>query len=96
MTAKKFDKGKPQLSMINMEAMIQEAKVLEFGAIKYGRENWKQGIEEYRLLDAALRHLFAYIDGEKIDPESGLSHIAHARAGLGFLLYNIKQQKKGK
>lgn len=87
MKAKKFDDGKPPISMINREALEQEAHVLAFGASKYGRENWKNGLEEHRLLDAALRHIIAYADGEHVDPESGLSHLAHARCSLGFLLY---------
>lgn len=85
--ATKNDQGKPPIGMINRVALEEEAKVLAFGARKYSRDNWKGGMEHTRLIDAALRHIIAYADGEEIDPESGICHLAHARAGLGFLLY---------
>ena len=89
--ATKHDQGKPPIGMINRVALEEEAKVLAFGAQKYGtRDNWKGGMEHTRLIDAALRHIIAYADGEELDPESGISHLAHARAGLGFLLYYKK------
>jgi hypothetical protein len=31
-----------------------------------------------RYVDALLRHAFAYVRGEKRDPESGEHHLAHA------------------
>jgi hypothetical protein len=33
-----------------------------------------------------MRHLHAFNDGEDKDPESGLSHLAHASCCLMFLL----------
>jgi hypothetical protein len=33
-----------------------------------------------------MRHIGAYADGENLDGETGLSHLAHARCCLGFLL----------
>jgi hypothetical protein len=35
---------------------------------------------------ALLRHLFAWWRGEELDPESGLSHLAHAGCCLMFLM----------
>ena len=82
----KFDKGKPPISWISRRANEQEAFVLAFGAEKYERWNWSKGMSWSRLLDAALRHLLAYADGENTDAESGLSHLAHARCDIGMLL----------
>lgn len=39
-----------------------------------------------RPLAAALRHVFAFIGGEDKDPETSLSHLAHASCCLMFLL----------
>ncbi len=39
-----------------------------------------------RPLAACLRHVFSYIGGEDKDPETGLSHLAHASCCLMFLL----------
>lgn len=82
----KHDQGKPQLSLIPRSALIAEAHVMGFGAEKYGRDNWKHGLHYTRLIDAALRHILAYNDGEDNDPETGLSHLAHARCCLGMLI----------
>ena len=82
----KYDAGKPPLSRLPREFLEQTAKVLEFGAKKYAWNNWKKGISYHRVLDAAMRHLTAFADNETIDPESGLSHLAHASCCLAFLL----------
>lgn len=84
--ATKHDSGKPPISMIPRSALDAEAEVLAFGASKYGRNNWRQGMDYSRLVDAALRHLTAIADGEFRDPESGKYHAAHVRCCMGFLI----------
>ena len=86
----KYDQGKAPLGMIPSVALIEEANVLAFGAEKYDRDNWRKGMKWSRLLDAALRHITAYNEGEANDEESGISHLAHARCCLGFLLHYAK------
>lgn len=83
----KYDTGKPLMGAVPPNAMLAVARVLTFGAEKYGRDNWRQ-VEsaETRYLDAALRHLNAYQRGEVADPESGESHLAHALCSLMFML----------
>ena len=67
---------------------------MEFGAKKYGDENWKQGFDDNkRVLAAALRHIYQFLDGERVDPESGLNHLEHAITNLAFALHYIKQGK---
>ncbi len=82
----KHDNGKPDLSLLPRVALELEAKVMEFGAKKYGRYNYKAGFEYTRLLAAALRHINAFNDGEDNDQESNISHLSHARCCLGMLL----------
>jgi hypothetical protein len=82
----KFDQHKPRLDLLDAHAIEQLAAVLTFGAQKYDAHNWRKGILKSRLIAAALRHIFAYMRGEDNDPESGLSHIAHAMCNLMFLL----------
>lgn len=84
--AKKFDTGKPPLSLISRAALEEEARVMAFGAQKYDAHNWRKGMDFSRLMDAALRHIYAFADGEDKDPETGLSHLAHARCCLAFLI----------
>ena len=86
MSAKKYDSGKPKMSLVPSAALLEVGKVMTFGCKKYGPHNWKEGMDHSRLIDANLRHLMAYVDGEDIDPESGLSHLAHACANSLMLL----------
>lgn len=80
--------GKPMLSLIPYKGLEFEARALMFGLVKHGHDSWKAlGSSPELFLDAALRHLNKYASGEKIDPETGLSHIAHCKANLGFLAH---------
>lgn len=91
-TALKYDSGKPPLGLIPRSALVWEAAVMGFGASKYGRDNWRKGMEWSRLVDAALRHITAFNAGEDIDPESGLHHLGHARCCLAFLAEYVDKQ----
>ena len=81
----KHDSGKPPMSLLDRKWLVGVAEVLGFGAQKYAAHNWRSGFKYSRLSDAALRHLTAFIDGEDLDPESGLSHLHHASCCLMFL-----------
>lgn len=75
----RYNEGKPQLSYIMScdVAMTGLARVMEFGASKYERDNWKKGLEPLEIQDSLLRHLMAYTNGEVLDQESNLPHIDH-------------------
>ena len=63
------------------------ARVMELGAIKYGPMNWRQDdVRATVYYEAALRHIWAALDGEELDPESGQPHAAHAMACMAILL----------
>ena len=83
----KYDSAKPKMNLLPPKALIEVGKVLTFGAEKYGPENWKE-LEDLqnRYTAGALRHIFAHMDGEQLDPESGTSHLAHALCCLLFKL----------
>jgi len=85
-TALKFDTDKLPLHLLSTEAMNQTAAVLKFGAQKYAEHNWRKGFAWSRPLAAAMRHITAFNAGEDKDPESGLSHLAHAACCIMFLL----------
>ncbi|MBS4019586.1 MAG: hypothetical protein KGZ68_15285 [Dechloromonas sp.] len=86
MSGVKFDQDKPRMDLLDAHAIEQLALVLSFGAQKYAAHNWRKGLSKSRLIAAALRHIFAYLRGENTDPESGLSHVAHAMCCCMFLL----------
>lgn len=83
---KKFDSEKVPLQLLPTEALWEVGKVLNLGRKKYGDWNWKSGMDWSRLYGAALRHLFAWAENESEDPESKLSHLAHASCCILFLL----------
>ena len=83
--AKKFDDGKPGFSNLPRLALLECAKVMTFGAKKYGKFNYSKGIELTRLTDALERHLNSYLTGEDID-ESKHSHLAHIACNALMLL----------
>ena len=73
----KHDKGKPMISLVEPSFIEGLAEVMTQGASKYGRDNWQECKEPHRYLDALLRHTLKYWDGEKVDTESGKSHLYH-------------------
>lgn len=84
---RKYDGGKPMMSLVPPHALEEMAKVLTMGAKKYAVDNWKY-VEDgkQRYMDAMLRHINAYIKGERDDPEFGTHHLAHAACCLYFIL----------
>lgn len=82
----KHDQEKPDMSLLSSIALLKVAQVMTHGKKKYGANNWRGGLQWTRLLAAVLRHVFAYLGGEDKDPETGLSHLAHASCGLMMLL----------
>lgn len=83
----KFDQGKLRYTLVPPRALRLIVEVLEFGAGKYSVGNWaKVPDAKQRYKDALLRHIYAYLEGETIDPESGVHHLAHAACCILFLL----------
>ncbi len=75
--ADRFNEGKPQLSYLLDAPLAMEglAKRFELGAKKYGRNNWKKGLNTLEIIDSLLRHLSAYQNGELTDEADGGYHV---------------------
>jgi hypothetical protein len=87
----KKDDGKYDPTMLTLELVELLSRVRMFGAKKYARNNFKiTGFKYTRSCAAALRHIFAFLNGEDNDPESGLSHLGHAVASLEHCIYDLK------
>lgn len=83
----KYDKDKPQWSLLPFKALREVVDVLTYGARKYAPDNWKKVPNaKQRYTDAGFRHFTAFASGEKLDPETGKSHLAHAMCCLLYLL----------
>lgn len=79
-----------ELSTYYEDTLEAEARVLAYGAARYGRDNWHQaGVEEAieRYSAAAMRHLLALMNGKWRDEDTGETHAAHLRCCAGFLHY---------
>lgn len=80
-------RAKIPFHLVPESATAIEAEVMRLGAEKYGAYNWrKTRVAASVYVSALRRHMSAWFDGENDDPESGLSHLAHARANLGIML----------
>ena len=77
--------GKPRWSLVDFDALEPMVRVLEYGAQKYGDNNWKKGLKTQKYAKVSLRHIFAYLSGEDIDPESGLPQIGFIQSNAKFL-----------
>jgi len=93
MNAIKHDQSKSRWHLFPFDALEEVARVLEFGANKYGERNWESGMPWGRLVSALLRHISAFMMGEDNDRESGLSHLAHAACNCLFLLSYFLRNK---
>ena len=84
----KHDQTKPKWDLLPWRQVGKVVDVLTFGADKYAPRNWElvQSPKE-RYFAAAMRHLVAWKEGERRDPESKLSHLAHAACCLLFLMW---------
>jgi len=84
---RKDDNHKTRFGLVPPLALLEVAKVLTFGADKYGVDNWRtvrDATTRYR--DALGRHMNMYDQGFIFDDESKLYHLAHAVCCLLFML----------
>lgn len=78
----KNDSEKYEPTLIYTSLIKAIAAVRKYGAMKYGStEDWRTTPPTSHF-NAIMRHLSAHLDGEYLDQESGLSHLAHAAATL--------------
>jgi hypothetical protein len=78
----------PRHDLLPKVPMDEVARVLAFGGLRYGDNNWQYVPEaRRRYFAAAIRHLVAWWLGEKHDRDSGAHPLAHAVACCLFLIY---------
>jgi len=87
----KHDAGKTRYDLIDWPFVEGIAEVLTLGADKYSDDNWKR-VKPFRsrYIGAAMRHFVAWICGERLDKESGLSHLYHLGCCIMFLAWGDK------
>ena len=89
----KFDSDKRQWWYLwgLLPELEQVVDILAYGDKKYPADdgsNWRR-VEGYerRYSSALMRHLSLYLQGEKNDPETGKSHLAHMITNALFLMW---------
>lgn len=85
----KHDGNKVRMDLLPWRGLWAVGEVMTSGAKKYGERNWEQGIENWRLVAAALRHITKHVCGYATDPQTGHLHLAHAAASLLMAMHNM-------
>jgi hypothetical protein len=88
-----FGSSKCPLHLVPSAAIKAEAWAMQSGADKYGAWNWREcNVRSTVYMSAALRHIYAWFDGQDSDGDSGVHHLGHARACLGLILDSIENE----
>ena len=83
----KQDEHKDRWDLVQPRALQEYVRVLTHGAGKYGAGNWQFVADaKDRYFAATLRHLWAWLLGQRHDPDSGLHPLAHAMCSIAFVL----------
>ncbi len=84
---------KVSLHLVSSPVMMEMALGMTEGACKYGAHNYRvAGVRGSVYYNAAMRHLMAWMEGEDIDPDSGIHHIGKALSCLSVLRDSMFQE----
>jgi hypothetical protein len=84
----KHDNGKMPWHLLPWGTLGAVVKVFQFGANRYGHNTWQTVPNaNERYFSALMRHLVAWREGEAVDGDSGLPHLAHATWNALALLH---------
>lgn len=92
MQALRYNQGKVEWSLVDFKSLEPMVRVLEYGVKKYARNNWKKGTPATQIIESMLRHTFKLLEGELVDPESGIEHIGHIQCNALFLSYVLSEK----
>lgn len=81
---------KAPLALVPPALVIGAAEAMAVGAEKYGPYNWRAyPVQVMTYVEAAMRHLLAFADGQDDAEDTGVHHLKHVVAGMGILLDSI-------
>lgn len=93
--ALRYDQGKPDWTLLDFPSIESAVRVMEYGATKYARENWKNTCDDPRQhIRCAFRHLIALASGEEIDKESNERHAGHVICNMMMYMFHVKDDRK--
>jgi len=82
--------GKGLFDELSPYALYRLAMVMERGAVKYNKGNWRAGCPQSRLMQSAFRHLMQYLSGEKTE-----DHLAGVMFNVMVLIHQEELMKQG-
>lgn len=85
--------NKPHIVALNPKLQIDTGLAFRYGQKKHGVNNFRTMTQEASqgVMDALLRHLNAYLNGETHTDDSKLHHLAHVSANLNMLYRLIER-----
>lgn len=87
----RYDAGKARYDLVPGDAFHEAVMVYTAGAKKYEDRNWEKGMSWSRCFGSLMRHAWAFWRGEKLDPETGCHHMAHAAwNALALVAYDLR------
>lgn len=82
-----FGNKKPSLTLMPLSAQIATWEALQDGANKYGPFNWRERpVEIQTYIDAAMRHLRLYENGEERARDTGVSNLGAVIACCSIII----------
>jgi hypothetical protein len=90
--ALRYNQGKVQWSLVDYKSIEPMVRVLEYGCKKYAKDNWKKGMPASQIIESMLRHTYKLLEGELVDPESGIEHVGHIQCNAMFLAYVLREK----
>lgn len=78
-------------TLVPYELVLMAAVAFNYGAEKYTARNFEQGFTVAQLCGSIERHNKALMDGEFLDQESGIPHLALLAASVGMYCHNYMQ-----
>lgn len=92
--------NKTMMALVEPSHIDAMARVLTFGANKYGKGNWKTCEDTSLYLDALLRHISAWRDPNQSnfddgDGGTGENHLVNAAVNLMFLAHFEESKDEG-
>lgn len=79
------NEGKLPMELVPVSTAISLAKVLQVGAKKYSKNNWRRGMSWTTIMGCIERHYNAFKAGEDYDEETGMRHIELLLCNVAFL-----------
>ena len=90
MEYRKKSEGKPNMNKLYGSFLREMARGFDYGDNKYGKNNWHVYGDPTELISASQRHIYQFSDGEEIDIDSGLSHLALSSNNNMMLYWHLK------